>query len=282
MFTDLHVHTTASDGKYSPTEIVALAAAKGLRYLGITDHDSTEGLSEAQATVRRYPSLTLFPGVEVSTDIPHGEVHILGYFVDYPNAVFQEALARLRNSRIDRAKRMVAKLANLGVYLPWERVHQVAGAGSVGRPHIAQVMVEYGYVPSIQEAFTHYIGRNAPAYAEREKFTPVEAVEFIVRAAGLPILAHPADIENLEGQLVDLRRAGLVGMEAYYDGYFPEIKEWLAAVAQEHGLIACGGSDFHGLPTRDETPLGEVDVPREAAEGLLALVQKRITKEVHP
>ena len=282
MFTDLHVHTTASDGKYSPAEIVALAAAKGLRYLGITDHDSTAGLSEAISTAHHHPSLTLFPGVEVSTDIPHGEVHVLGYFVDYANEAFQKALARLRNSRIDRAKRMITKLAHLGVHLPWERVRQVAGEGSVGRPHIAQVMVEYGYVASIEEAFTHYIGRNGPAYAEREKLTPVEAVKFIVGVEGLPVLAHPADIENLEGLLVDLKRGGLVGMEAYYDGYFAEIKEWLASMAQEHGLIACGGSDFHGLPTRVETPIGEVEVPEEAAEALFSLVKRKITKEVHP
>ncbi|MFH1141041.1 MAG: PHP domain-containing protein, partial [Chloroflexota bacterium] len=173
-------------------------------------------------------------------------------------------------------------LAHLGVVLPWERVLQVAGDGSVGRPHIAQVMVEYGYVASIDEAFAHYLGRNGPAYAKREKLTPVEAVRFIIGVNGLPILAHPADIENLEGLLVDLKRVGLVGMEAYYNGYFPEIKEWLAEVAREHGLIACGGSDYHGIPTRDETLLGEVDVPQESAEALLSLVREKTSKGVCP
>jgi predicted metal-dependent phosphoesterase TrpH len=282
LFTDLHVHTTASDGKYPPSEIVDMAAAKGLKYLGITDHDSTEGLAEALDAARSYPSLTVLPGVEVSTDVSRGEVHILGYFVDYTDEIFQHTLAVLRHSRIDRARRMLAKLADLEVFLPWERVLQMAGDGSVGRPHIAQVMVEHGYVASIEEAFDRYLGRNGPAYAEREKLSPLEAVQFIVGVGGLPVLAHPADIENLEGLLVDLKRVGLVGMEAFYNGYFSEIQEWLAEMAREYGLIVCGGSDFHGIRARDETPLGGVDVPEEAAQALLSLVQERISKEVRP
>ena len=176
---DLHLHTTCSDGRLTPTQLVELVAARGIVVAAITDHDSTEGLPEALKAASRFPQLTIIPGVELSTDIPGNEIHVLGYFIRYEDAAFQETLRSFRDGRVDRAREMVDKLAALGLPVDWERVCELA-QGAVGRPHIAQAMVEKGYISYPQEAFTHYIGRNGPAYAERDKMTPAEAVEYIL------------------------------------------------------------------------------------------------------
>src|SRR3990172_548951 len=160
---DLHLHTTASDGRLTPTQLVKMAAERGLRFIAITDHDSTEGVAEALAAARPYPSLTVIPGVEGSTDIPRGEIHILGYYVNYLDPELQAILEKLRDSRELRAKNMIAKLGELGIHIRWERIEELAGGGSVGRPHIAQAMLEAGYIASLQEAFIRYIGRTGPA-----------------------------------------------------------------------------------------------------------------------
>ncbi len=147
---DLHLHTTASDGRLRPAEMVRLVANMGLKVIAITDHDSVEGIPEALKAAHEFPSLTVIPGVEMSTDVPHGEIHVLGYFVDYTDASFHETLQRLRNSRVIRAQRMVDKLAGLGVHITWARVAELAGDASVGRPHVAQAMLEKGFVSALK------------------------------------------------------------------------------------------------------------------------------------
>lgn len=272
---DLHVHSTASDGRFSPQELVSMAAGSGLEIIAITDHDSLEGSAPALKTAKAFPSLTVIPGVEVSTDVPHGEVHILGYFLDGSDPELKEALEKLRNSRRVRAQKMLVKLDSLDIRIEWERVQEIAGAGSIGRPHIAQAMLEQGYVFSLKEAFTKYIGREGPAYVEREKMTPPQAVELIVRAKGLPVLAHPADIDNLEELIPDLQKVGLVGLESYYNNYPRKLMRHLASLAHKYGLIATGGSDYHGLEGIGETPLGGVNIPSECAKQLFALAEQR-------
>ncbi len=205
---DLHLHSTASDGRYSPEELVSTAATLGLEVIAITDHDSVEGIAPALKAAQAFPTLKVIPGVEVSTDVPHGEVHVLGYFIDYTDAELIKKLVELRGSRKIRAQKMIAKLANLGIHIEWDRVQEIAGSGSVGRPHIAQAIMEKGYVQSSKEAFVKYIGREGPAYAEREKMTPEEVVELLVRVGGLPVLAHPADMENLEDLIPRLQSGG--------------------------------------------------------------------------
>ena len=278
---DLHLHTTASDGRLTPAELVARAAQVGLSVIGITDHDSTDGVAEALAAAKDFPGLRIIPGVELSTDVPRGEVHILGYYVDYKNESFQERLRGLRQSREGRAQQMVKKLADLGMPLSWERVLELSGDGAVGRPHIAMALLERGYISSLPEAFDKYIGRNSPAYAEREKMTPTEAVQLVARLNGLPVLAHPGEIENREVLIEELKTAGLVGMEVYYDGYPAPLIEELLSVAQRHGLVATGGSDYHGLDSPQDTEIGSVFVPDAAAAALFSLAQSRLTsKEV--
>ena len=271
---DLHIHSTASDGRLTPADIVREAAERGLTYIALADHDSVDGIAPAQAAAQAFPKLKVIPCVEISTDIPQGEVHVLGYFIDYTDPEFEATLNRFSNSRLRRAQGMVAKLDNLGIHIDWQRVQQIAGDNSIGRPHIAKAMLEKGYINSFKEAFTEYLGRNRPAYVEREKMTPAEAVALIVKAQGLPVLAHPLTFNDPEAIIIELKAAGLVGIEAYYDGYTAEEINRLVGLADKHNLIATGGSDYHGLdPT--ETAIGDADLPLESVEQLIALAKQR-------
>lgn len=272
---DLHVHSTASDGRLSPAEVIGEAAARGLVYIALADHDTVDGIDAARAAAQSFPNLTVIPGIEISTDIPQGEVHVLGYFFDYKDPRFLAQLEEFKNSRLRRAEQMVAKLDALGVHIEWRRVLELAGTSTIGRPHIAQAMLEKDYVPSFKDAFDQYLGHGKPAYVDREKMLPAEAVAIIVRAGGLPVLAHPLTTEDPEGLIAELKPAGLVGMEVYYNGYTAEEVEGLATLAQRHGLIATGGSDFHGIEPDEETAIGDSDVPLEAAERLIALKEKK-------
>lgn len=272
---DFHCHSTYSDGRLSPTELVGLAARRGVRILALTDHDITDGVPEAEAAARNYPGFRVVPGIELSTDVPGNEVHILGYFLDWRDPRFQSTLEGFRRSRLERGRRMVEKLADLGIRISWERVKAIAGPGAVGRPHIAQALLEHGHVASIKEAFDRYIGRNGPAYVERERLSAAEAVGMVVGVGGLPVLAHPRDLEGLDGLLKELKRAGLVGMEVYYQDYDPETIDHLLAAARRQGLLPLGGSDFHALGGEHEREPGDIPLPQEAAEAFLALARER-------
>jgi 3',5'-nucleoside bisphosphate phosphatase len=273
---DLHIHTTASDGKYSPAEIVRKARQSGLEYVAITDHDSIEGVIPAQQEAENVPGITVIAGVEINTDIPAGELHILGYFIDPTSQELNITLEKLRSSRMDRARQMVQKLKKLGVNIDYERVTELAGIGSVGRPHIAEAMLEKGYISNFKEAFNKYIGREGPAYVERDKITPAGAVQLVLRAGGIPVLAHPLTCEDPEKIIPDLKSAGLQGLEIYYNNYSPEQISELLRLADKYHLIATGGSDFHGLDTAAELSLGLVEVPVECARQLIQLHEDRV------
>ena len=272
---DLHIHSTVSDGKFSPEEIVSKAAALGLTIIALADHDSVDGIAPALEAAKAFPPLRIIPCVEISTDMPSGEAHVLGYFIDYTSDELNASLEKFRSSRQRRAQGMIAKLHNLGIRVDWQRVQEIAGDGSTGRPHIAQAMLEKGYITSIKDAFTGYIEHGGPAYVEREKMTPAEAVALIVRSNGLPVLAHPFTVNDPQAMVIELKTAGLVGIEAYYNGYTADETKSLVSLADRHGLIATGGSDYHGLDDSDETMLGGVDVPVESAERLTALAEQR-------
>ncbi len=275
---DLHIHSTASDGRLSPADIVCHSAERGLSVIAITDHDTIDGVASALIAAKALPGLKVIPGIELSTDVPQGEVHVLGYFIDYTDREFQATLEGLRNSRLKRAQGMIIKLKNLGIHIDWERVREIAGEGSIGRPHIAQAMLEKGYISSMKEAFTRYISREGPAYVEREKMTPVEAMELVLKVNGLPVLAHPFTTNNPEVLIVELKAAGLVGIEAYYDSYTADEINELVSFANRYNLIATGGSDYHGLEAANETMIGGVDVPMESVELLIALAKQRALK----
>jgi predicted metal-dependent phosphoesterase TrpH len=260
---DLHTHSTASDGLYSPTELFQRAAEAGLRVVALTDHDSTNGLEEAAQAARAY-DIEFIPGIELNTDIQGGEVHVLGYFPEYTRPDFQSVLQVLRNARVHRGQRMVELLNEQGVHIQWERVREIA-QGSVGRPHVAKALLEAGYVKSIPEAFDKYIGSSSPAYVPRYKLTPQDA------------MAHPLTMPGLaalRNWLPELHDAGLVGMEVYYGPYAQSEVQELKAFANEYHLIATGGTDYHG-PGIHPTPLGGRYVPYEAVEQLKAAAAER-------
>ncbi len=272
---DLHCHTTASDGTLTPAELVSLAARRGLRTIAVTDHDTTAGLDEALQAAQDF-LIEVVPGIEINTDVPEDEVHILGYYIDWHDERLQRMLTRLREGRRGRAERMVRKLADLGAPISLDRVLEIAGQAAVARPHIAQALVEAGHVADTREAFERYIGRSGPAYAERPKFTPVEAVRLIRSVGGVPVYAHPviagfaepiSEPLDPEAMLPELCAAGLMGLEAYYAGYPGHVVDELVGLARKYRLFVTGGSDYHG-PGRGHAELGEVNVPRSCLRAL--------------
>ena len=260
---DLHLHTLASDGRLSPTELVQLVVKQGLETVSITDHDSTEGLAEAYEAAKEFPDLRIIPGIEMSADIPGDEVHVLGYFLDYHDLDFQAKLSEFRRGRIERAQMMVEKLDTLGVHIEWGRVQHFAGDGAVGRPHIALAMVEAGYFTEPKGPFAEYLGRNGLAYVDRPKMTPAEGVEMIKKVGGVPVLAHPTFMNDMEASIASLKQAGLLGMEVYYAKYDDDTVRHLARLAREYDLIPCGGSDYHGLGNSGEPLPGTQGPPPE-------------------
>lgn len=272
---DLHTHSTFSDGVLSPTELIDLAYRLGVRIMALTDHDTIEGLPEAFATAARYPDLTLIPGVEISTDIPGSEVHVVGHFIDWQDQEFQRRLQQMRQSRLGRARKMVDKLVALGKPVSWDSVQSFASEGAIGRPHIARALLEAGHVATVNEAFDLYLNRNGPAYVQRERLAPAKVVEMITAANGLPTLAHPRELDGLEELLSQLKTAGLIGMEVYYQDYSPEEVERLHAVADRFALIPLGGSDYHGMGGPQEREPGDIPLPDEPVQRLLALARER-------
>lgn len=269
---DLHIHTTASDGVLSPAQVVQAAVEKGLIAIAITDHDTTDGLDEA-AEAAAGTGLEVIPGIELSAEQGDQEIHILGYYLDHRDAALRDKLGVLRHARRERAWRMVDRLAGMGMPVSWERVVRIAGDTSAfGRPHIARALRDSGFVGSIDEAFDRYIGLRGPAYVARYKLSPEEALRIIADSGGLPVLAHPWRHEEIVPRLVT---AGLAGLEAYYPRYSTDESRMLARLAQRHGLIATGGSDFHGYDDGAAQSLGEVPVPERSVERLRALATRR-------
>jgi hypothetical protein len=279
---DFHTHSTASDGILSPTALIDLAASQGVVYHALTDHDSTEGIAEARRAALKHDGYTLIPGVEMGTDIEGAEVHMLGLFLHPDDGELQDALRTLREGRVGRGYGIVEKLRGMGIMIEWERVRQIAGEASVGRPHIAQALVEAGYVSKVAEAFDRWIGRNGPAYVERDKMTPAESVRFIVDHGGLACIAHPADLQGLDGILAELRDAGMSAMEVYYKDYQPATVEMLRGAAEKHGLLPLGGSDYHGIFGAAEPLPGNMmsPLPDSSIERLLEMAAKLPNREL--
>jgi predicted metal-dependent phosphoesterase TrpH len=275
---DLHLHSTASDGRLTPPELVAKATGLGLEIIALTDHDTIDGVPEALEAAGEFPGLKLIPGVEISTDLPEGEAHVLGYFIDFTSDALASQLKRFRDSRQGRARGMIEKLAEMGLPVAWERVRELAGEGSIGRPHIARAMLEKGYIETFEEAFDNYIGHGGPAYVPREKMTPAEAVALILGARGLPVLAHPFTVADPAEMVKDLKPAGLVGLEVYYKDYSEAQIGELLELADKYGLITTGGTDYHGIGSSGEVMLGGTEVPLACAERLIALADSRCRK----
>ncbi len=258
---DLHVHTTASDGSFSPAEAVDAAASLGLAALAVADHDTVGGVGPAlQRAAELGPGAPeVIPAVEINTDFDEGEIHILGYFIDWENEEFVRTLERLRAGRLNRATRILHKLESLGVPVSLERIISLREEGSVGRPHVARAMVEAGHVRTIREAFERYLSRGRPAYVARERFTPVEAVRTIGRAGGVPVLAHPGG-DATPALIRELIATGLEGIEVFHPEHDRREELYYAALVREHDLVATGGSDSHGSNSPYGADIGAVTV----------------------
>ncbi|HSB42444.1 MAG TPA: PHP domain-containing protein [Methylomirabilota bacterium] len=263
---DLHTHTTASDGTLRPRELVAEAARRGVRVLAVTDHDSTDGLAEAIEEARRHPPLTIVPGIEINCDVEGAEIHILGYCMDYEARWFQDFCRAQREERRARVHRMVDRLAELGMPIDPEAVFALVQEGSAGRPHVARVMVERGYVKTIREAFDRYLAAGRPGHVPRTKLMPEDAVRLLRGAAGVPVFAHPG-LSDRDALIPSLVAAGLMGIECYYTEHSPAQRGAYVELCRQHGLVATGGSDFHGPPVR-AAALGHPSVPLAVWEAL--------------
>lgn len=257
---DLHVHTRASDGVYSPEEVVELARTVGLRAIGICDHDTLDGIEEAQKRGRAL-GITVVPGIEINTRHEGREVHVLGYYVK-PDEGFCRLLSELREGREKRLERIVTRLEELGLPVDPDQVREIAGEAPIGRPHIARAMVDAGYVGSVIEAFDKYLEVGRPAYFPRHRITPFEAVEAVANAGGIPVLAHPGSTG--ESELVEeLVQSGLKGLEVCHPAHAPEQVIYYMELAERLGLMVTGGSDYHGDDAAEGCALGGVRVPYE-------------------
>ena len=252
---DLHIHSTASDGSLTPSEILRQAQKLRLAAIAITDHDSLEGSKAARRT--GIPSsLKFLTGVEISAAYPpffpgSGSFHILGYRIRLDDTILNQTLDRLRQARKNRNPQILECLDKLGFPLSMEEVQQAAGQGQIGRPHIAQAMMNKGFVQSIDEAFDNYLGNHKPAYVDKYRIACAEAIRIILGAEGIPVLAHPGllNLKNksdLDALIVNLKAIGIQGIEAYYPKHTrPKMKDYLE-IADRHNLLVTGGTDFHG------------------------------------
>jgi predicted metal-dependent phosphoesterase TrpH len=266
MRADLHAHTTASDGQQSPEEVIRLATQASLDVIAITDHDTTAGIAPAQSA--SYGLIEVIPGIEIGSRTHDDEIDILGYFIDPAHAELQARLEFFRRNRTERGQQIVERLGQLGVPVDWERVLAFAGGDTVGRPHIAQAMVEMGYVESVKAAFERYLGSDKPGYVARETLSPEGAIELIHAAGGVAVLAHPVYVRDFPSRVERLVPAGLDGIELHYPDHTPEIEACARELVQRFGLIMTGGSDFHGLNMTGKAMLGTAIAPPGAVDAL--------------
>jgi len=275
---DLHLHTTASDGVLSPSEIVRYAKAKGLQAIAITDHDTIEGCEEGLLEGERI-GFEVIPGIEISAEYSPGSMHILGFFLDIHHPLLNERLEYLQKARAERNPKMVAKLNQLGIEVTYEEVLKASGGGQVGRPHFANVLLEKKVVKSFQEAFDRFLKKGAPAYVDKLRFTSKEALHFIQEARGVAVLAHPntlgvnrySELEKLILQLVD---EGLQGIEVYYPEHSSTEVAQYKTLADRYHLLSTGGTDYHGIE-KNELDIGigrgEMKLPYSIVEKIKAL-----------
>ncbi|MBR3470837.1 MAG: PHP domain-containing protein [Lachnospiraceae bacterium] len=285
---DLHVHSTRSDGTYTPTELVEYAIEKGLTAFALTDHDTTDGLDEAisYANALRAEGKAdvpeVIPGIELSTNIEDTEVHVAGLFIDKENPEFQSYLKEFVASRNLRNVKMCAKLTEIGIPITAEELESAFPNCILTRAHFASWLREHGYVSSNKEAFDRYLGKRCPCYVPREKITPQKAIALILTAGGIPVLAHPIlyrlSDARLEALVATLKEAGLVGIEAIYSTYEPSEERQIRRLAKKYDLLLSGGSDFHGTnkPRIDlGVGLGRLYVPDELLDNMKAYLAER-------
>jgi len=256
---DLHIHSTASDGRLTPEEIVKQALAAGLTAIALTDHDTVDGVPTALQAAET-SGLEVITGVEFNTDLDGAEIHILGYYLTLGDYL-AGTLASLRTAREDRAKMIIARLDRLGIRIDYDRLKQMAGRATLGRPHIARALIEAGYTASVGEAFERYLTRGKPAYVSHHRLDPFTAIETVLKAEGIPVLAHPG-LAKKDDLIPEFVARGLLGIEVYYPFHTPGDVARYEKICLEHGLVMTGGTDCHG-PGANYPSLGMVTVPDE-------------------
>jgi len=276
---DLHSHSTMSDGTDSPARVVQLAGEAGLLALALTDHDTLDHVPEARVAAGAY-RLRLVPGCEISCELAGrapGTMHLLVFFVDDAPGELCDRLAALQTARNERNVQIVEALNKHGIPITVEAVRAKAGPGSVGRPHIARVLMEEGHVASIQEAFDEWLGKGRPAYFERDRLGPEDAIDLTHASGGVCAIAHPGSLgladDALDTFMGELAHAGLDGLECEYGAYLPEERAPFHELAARHGLAPTGGSDYHGENKPGlsvGTGRGDLRVPDEYLDGLEA------------
>lgn len=275
---DLHIHTTYSDGTMSPCDIVETAISQNLDTIAITDHDNVLGYCVAKKYIEENNKpLKIIPGIEINTFNKKDEVHILGYFVDFENVDFINMIEKQQKARKAQAQEISKRLNKIGIQVSYEDIkNSTIEKGSIGRPHIAKAITSKGGTTSIIEAYSKYINDNSSVYIRRKTVTPYEAVETIYEAGGIPVIAHPCDIENAEDLIKDLMNYGLRGIEAYHRKHSSAMVEYFCSIAEKNNLIVTGGSDFHcpSLHT-GQIIMGKNFVPPKIIEEL-ELEKKRI------
>lgn len=262
---DLHTHTTASDGTLEPAELLKLAVSAGIHYLAVSDHDSTAGMEAILPLLPHAPGLELIPAIEINAE-GRNTSHILGYFIDYKSRKLQKRLVVFREIRAERVQKMCGKLNQLGLAISFQRVLELAKGGAVGRPHLADALMEKDYIKDRQEAFDRWLKKDGPAYVPNDTPTVQEAIALIREAGGVPVLAHPVYCTN--DQIIrELASDGLMGVEVYYPAHPPSLMERYLALCKTHKLIATGGSDFHG-PKTGRSEIACVHVPESVIPAL--------------
>ncbi|MGD8305805.1 MAG: PHP domain-containing protein [Ignavibacteria bacterium] len=268
---DLHSHTNYSDGFYTPGELLERAKKVGIDILSITDHDSVNAIAEANVIGRKL-GIEIVPGVEISSDLRGAEVHILGYFININNKDLEHYLEFFREERILRASRIISKLNNLGISLTLDDVLKIAKNSAVGRPHIAQAMVEKKQVESYFEAFNKYIKNGGPAYEKKVHLSPQSAFKIISDAGGLSFIAHPANMpQNLIKELIE---AGADGIEVIHPSHNNELVRFYRGIVNEYYLLESGGSDFHGGKRNDDDKFGNFYTSIRAVEAMKSRLLK--------
>ena len=281
MKSDLHIHTLYSDGVFSPEKIVDTAIDVGLQVIALTDHDNILSYQVAKDYLKKAnkeDKLEIIQGIEVNTLYKNYEVHILGYLMDVSNNDFQNLLKTQQQARVKQTKEIINLLAKKeGIRIKFEDIKkQVAEGGSIGRPHIAKAITNAGGTNSVMEAYAKYIHDDSPVYVQRKTVSPQDAVEIIYDAGGIPVIAHPHDLDIAEELIKELMQYGLRGIEAYHRKHSPACVEYFSSMAEELGLIVTGGSDFHAPNIMNgQIILGKNFVPEWVYEKLI-MEKKRI------
>ncbi|MDO4522949.1 MAG: PHP domain-containing protein [Eubacteriales bacterium] len=272
---DLHVHSSCSDGTCTPSELVSYAKKQGLCAFALTDHDTTAGIDEAAAAAAKL-GVELIAGIEFSTEYHGRDIHIVGLDIDYNSAVFSKELSRFRSSRALRNQKMIRKLREEGgIDISAKQMQERFGESVWTRAHFARYLFEHGYVSEMWDAFKTYVGEDCPYFVPREKVTPAQAVDLILRTGGIPILAHPLlyalDEPDMDELILSLKKCGLIGLETFYATYTPLEELHALRLAEKHGLLPSGGSDFHGSNKPDinlGSGRGNLSLPYELLQNL--------------